>query len=329
MQRLAAFFAFAFAFVACSSSSGSSGGPSADQACSDSAHANCTHLAMCAPALVQIRYGDEATCEARIKANCVNALAAPSQGNSATKTESCSQAYASWACPDFVDNVNVPAACVQATGTLASGAPCAFNGQCSTGFCAVAPGSACGTCGAQPAEGASCAQLTACGQGLVCTTDTQTCVVLGTASAACGKGVPCGTGLSCVGADATTGTMGTCQPAEAMAGATCDPTLKTGPSCDRNAGFACNSTTKQCATLVVASGGQPCNAVNGQNTPCAAGGACSTTVAGMMGTCTAAAADGAACDTANGPPCELPARCVTSGSGTAGTCQIPSAAACH
>jgi hypothetical protein len=331
MKSLAALaLSAAVAAFACSGSSSNVGaGPTADQACGDSAHANCSHLQTCAPALVQIRYGDEGSCEARLKANCLNALAAPSQGNNPSKTEGCAQAYPSWACPDYVDNVNVPDACKQATGALAAGASCAFSGQCSTGFCAIAPGAACGMCAAQPSAGASCAQLTACGQGLVCTNDTQTCVVLGAAGAACGKGAPCGTGLSCVGADAATGAMGTCQPAVAMAGAACDPTLKMGAGCDRNAGLACNTTSKQCAALVVASGGQPCDFVNGQGTPCGASGTCSTSAAGMMGTCTAAAADGAACDVMNGPPCLNPARCVVAGGGTGGTCELSNASTCH
>lgn len=307
------------------------GGITADQACADTAHARCTLLESCSAVRVQVVYGDEATCESRIKQNCVNALAAPSTGNTPAATEACAQAYAGWACADFLDGANVPQACAQVTGSLASGAACEFAGQCQSGFCAIVPGAACGTCAAPPKAGDSCAQLTTCGNnaGLTCTQDTQTCVVLAAQGAACGKGAPCGTGLSCVGADAATSTQGTCQAAGTQAGATCDPQLKTAAGCSRDAGLTCNAQSKQCATITVVGGSQPCDDVNNQAQLCSAGGQCTETAAGKTGTCTAAAADGAACDTQAGPPCLSPARCIASGTGTAGTCQLPTASACH
>jgi hypothetical protein len=336
MTKILAAVSLALSLLGCSSSTASNGadawggGPTADQACADSAHAKCTRLQTCSAADVETRYGDEQTCESREKRSCANALAAPGNGNNPTKTEACSQEYATWSCTDYLDTANVPAACKQASGSVADGAACAFAGQCASGFCAIVPGSACGTCGAPPSPGASCAQLTNCGQGLVCTFDTQVCVVYAASGAPCGKGAPCGAGLSCVGADAATATMGTCQAAVAASGATCDASQKTGPGCDRNLGLQCNSMSKQCATLTFGAGGQPCDDVNNQFTPCSASGQCSTTMGGMAGTCTAAAADGAACDVMAGPPCLNPARCVVgSGGGTAGTCQLQSSTACH
>src|SRR5262249_40194972 len=143
-----------------------------------------------------------------------------------------------WACADFLNGTNTPSACAQPTGTIARGQPCSFPGQCQTGFCAIPPGSACGLCAPVPAAGASCAELTSCGQGLECSSDTKACVVPATTvGAACGPGQPCGVGLSCVGAG--TGT-GTCQTSVTQAGAACDPTTQTGAGCDRNSGLVCN-----------------------------------------------------------------------------------------
>ena len=318
------------ALTACSSSTttgtgdGGGGGISAQQACQDEAHARCTRYQSCAPGRVAIQYGDEGTCESRYAANCVTALSAPSNGNTPTLAEGCGQAFAVWDCTDFLNDANIPAACAQATGSIATGTACSFAGQCQTGFCAIPPSASCGVCAAPPSAGDSCAQLSTCGPGLVCTTDTQTCVALAAQGATCGKGAPCGAGLSCVGSQPANDVAGTCQPAGAQAGAACDPTVQTSAGCDRNQLLACNTQTKQCAALTVAAAGQPCgtNDVNDQTAFCSSNGVCSSTAANMPGTCTAAAADGAACDTQNGPGCMLLSRCVVSGSGTAGTCQV-------
>jgi hypothetical protein len=304
-------------------SGSSDGGLTAQQACQDQANARCTRLQACAPGKMQTEFGDQGTCEARYALSCTNALAAPSTGATPAGTEACAQAYAGWECTDFLNDEHVLPACAQATGSVAAGGTCGFNGQCQSGFCAIAPSSRCGTCAAPPAPGDSCAQLTSCGPGLTCTADTQTCVVPAVQGAACGKGAPCGAGLSCVGEQPAKSVQGACQPAGAKAGATCDPTQQTAPNCDHNQGLACNTLTMQCARLVVADGGQPCgtNDVNDQTALCSASGVCTGATPGNPGTCTAAAADGASCSAQGGPGCMFPARCVTS------TCQ-PSSSSC-
>jgi hypothetical protein len=307
--------------------SSSGGGLTAQQACQDRAHALCTRYAGCAPERILVLYGDEPTCEARNASNCTNALSAPSTANTPAATEACAQAYAGWSCTDFIDNENLPTACAPRNGSVAGGGACGFNGQCQSGFCAIAPTSLCGTCATPPAAGDSCAQLTSCGPGLVCTTDTMTCVVLAAQGAACGKGAPCGDGLYCVGEQPTKEVQGSCQPAVEQLGGACDPTGQTGPGCDRNQLLTCDVPTKQCATIAVGVGGQPCgtNDVNGQTALCSGNGLCIGSSTGTPGTCTAAAADGAACDTQNGPGCQLLARCVVTSDGeTAGTCQLSS-----
>jgi hypothetical protein len=328
---------FAMSCFACSSSSttssndgGGGSGLTAAQACADQAAAQCGKLKTCSATDLSIRYGDEATCTARVTQNCTNALSAPSNGNTPTHSEACAQAYSNWACADYLNDINIPAACQQQTGHVAAGGGCAFPGQCQSGFCSIAPGSSCGTCATAPAIGSSCAQVTTCGPGVVCTGDTQTCVDYAMSGGPCGTGHPCGVGLSCIGATSDGGTQGTCQANAVQTGAACDASLKMGPGCNRAQGLACNSMTKTCAAVTTATGGQPCGDVNNQSTPCGTNGVCTGASGTSPGTCTAAADDGAACDTANGPGCLLLSRCIVSAAGgTSGTCQMQSAANCH
>jgi hypothetical protein len=327
LGSVTALLAFGLSTAACSSSSGG-GGPSADQACTDSAHAVCSKMQTCAPANVQTAYGDEPTCETRIKASCTNSLSAPSTGAAPSSTEACAQAYANYACADYLNKTNIPTACQQVTGSIATGAACEFPGQCQSGFCAVAPGSACGKCAATPKQGDSCAQLTSCGPTLTCSSDTLVCTTVAAQGAACGSGQPCGAGLSCVAAGGT-GTAGTCQTAGAQVGATCDGSLKTGPGCDFALGFYCDGKTKQCAQTTYTGGGTACGymADAGTLVECTAG-SCNNAA------CAARAADNGACVVPDGGAaataagCLPPARCVAT-SGANGTCQVLTAASCH
>jgi hypothetical protein len=307
------------------------GGTTVAQAAADRANAYCAKLSTCAPEAIQRDYGSQATCVTRYTAYELSALNAPSTGNTPETSEACTAAYAGWACTDFLDAQNIPAACVQKTGGIATGSACAFSGQCQTGFCAIAPHTLCGVCATVPAAGDSCATQ-GCGQGLSCTSDTQTCVVLGTTGATCGKGYLCGDDFVCVGANTTTGVTGTCQPAVATAGAACDPENKTGPGCDHAQLLTCNTQSKTCAALTMAAGGQPCgtNVVDDQTAICAAEGTCTGATSTAAGTCTASAADGQACDTANGPACLSLSVCVvTEDGGTAGTCTPEGSVTCQ
>lgn len=336
LSKVAGAVAWCALVAACSGTSGGQtagsgdGGMTAAQACADNAHQRCTRLQACSATDLQLRYGSESACETGEAGSCMLTLAQPSNGKTVAHVEACAQAYAGWSCTDYLNDQNIPTGCQQATGPFANGAACAVSGQCQTGFCAIAPGAACGTCAAVPQAGASCAQLTACAPGFTCTTDTKTCVVFAAQGAACGRGAPCGAGLSCVGADATTGVMGTCQRAVETSGAACDPTLKTGPGCDRNAGLVCNGMSKTCQAVVLASAGQPCGDVNHQTAYCSAEGTCTGASAAAPGTCTAAATAGAACDQASGTSCVSPGRCVgsVSDAGITGTCEYAGAQTC-
>jgi len=303
-------------------------GPSVSTACGASAAAQCAKLESCSSELMKVRYGTTATCEIRLTANCTSALAAPSTGNTPTDTLACSKAYAGWDCTDYLNGVNVPDACTQKKGQLATAASCAFPAQCATGFCAIPPNAACGSCQEAPGAGDSCSDLATCGQGLTCFANSKVCGTLGASGASCDKGTPCGAHLNCIGANAKTGTMGTCTASATKAGDSCDSTLTTGPGCDNDVGLTCNSLSEECEPITVSNGGGPCDKDNDQFATCAAGGTCSTSEAGAMGTCAAAASDGHACSTATGGPgCLSPARCVVT-TGMSGTCQVPDGTTC-
>jgi hypothetical protein len=347
-NRLLGFMVSCCTVVACSSSSGggspatgdgglpptdgaaTDGGITPQAACTALANARCAKLAMCSQVRLPTQFQSMSDCVSRYTTNCVDALSAPSAGGTPAATQACSEAYAGWACTDVLDDQNIPQACQQKTGTIANGAGCAFPAQCQSGFCSVTPNAACGTCAAPPKAGDSCAELTTCGQGLICTADTHTCTTYVAAGGSCGKGAPCGTGLTCVGADATTGVMGKCETAVSTMGASCDSAAKTMPACSRDAGLTCNSTSMKCETIGIAmSGGQCGNDVAGQLALCAASGVCTGATATAPGTCTAAAADGSTCATTGSPACETLSRCIVAGDGgTAGTCQMVSGSAC-
>lgn len=364
LRRIAAGAAAWALVVACSTGSGPpSATVSAAQACADNAHQRCTQLQTCSATDLELRYGSESTCESRETNDCTQSLTETLNGNTPAALEACAAAYPSWACADYLDGVNIPTACKQQLGSVVNGGACAIDGQCASGFCGVVPGAACGTCAALPKIGASCAELTGCGPGHTCTADTFVCVAFGVRGSACGKGAVCGVGLSCVGATAIA--QGTCQQAGEDVGAACDPTGRTRPGCDRNAGFVCNAgvpatidaggaldggedaseggaesdaeagqdaaadLARTCQTVVVAAAGQPCgDDVDGQPVYCQAEGACTGASGSTPGICTAAAADGAPCDTVKGPGCVIPARCIGTG-GTAGTCQYSGAQICR
>ena len=56
----------------------------ADQACGDLAKARCAKIDSCGGGFgVAVKYGDEATCESRLKAQCIEGLGAPSTGATA------------------------------------------------------------------------------------------------------------------------------------------------------------------------------------------------------------------------------------------------------
>jgi hypothetical protein len=301
------------------------------QACGAVAAARCARLQACAPNTLLSNYGSTSACETSFTTSCVNALAAPSNGNTAANTEACAQAIPGWACADYQNDQNIPTPCQQQKGALASGTSCAFNGQCQSGYCQIPLYGRCGTCEAQPTAGTDCSNLANCGPGLECTEDTKTCVVPQGSGKPCAPGMPCGYELSCVGANADAGTMGTCMAAGTTAGVTCDPKLEAAGGCAEGQGLFCDGVTKTCQAYAIASGGEPCGAVDGGAAECTGASRCVRGADGGPRTCVAPAAEGNGCVTPgnDGPGCLAPDKCVvTVDGGTSGTCLQTTAAAC-
>lgn len=316
------------AFAAC-------GGTSVATACADAAAARCNQRSTCSNGTGIARvFGDMTTCLARETLNCQSGLAAKGTGNTPDHVEQCVAALKTESCADYFAG-NVPAACING-GSLADGSACAFPGQCSSTYCTGTADAACGACGPPLASGADCSNGGTCARGQTCFTapgamGTTTCVTEAAAGASCTRAAPCAAGLSCVGMLAMGGT-GTCMAAANSAGASCDPTSRTAPGCDRTIGLFCNATSKSCTAVTFAPNGAACGVGSDGNLVDCAGGVCYGSVIGgpnpTMGSCKADAPDGAACDTANGPGCVNPARCVTASGVTAGVCTLPAGAAC-
>ncbi len=288
----------------------------ADKACSDIATARCVQLMTCSSADLAKRWPDLATCEAREKLACTDALGAPATASTPSTVDACSSALATQTCDAALSGVAPPTACLTQAGPAANGAACAFAAQCASAFCSIATSSSCGVCATSPVAGDSCAAQS-CGQTLVCSS-AMVCVAPVALAGSCSKSMPCGVGLSCVGS--TTTTNGTCMAEGATAGVTCDPRRMTGAACNAADGLTCDTATNTCVTQPLAQAGQPCGLIGTTVTACGGGATCEGTASSSV--CVAAAVDGAACDAVNGPACEFPARCV------ANTCQLPGAMAC-
>jgi hypothetical protein len=315
-------------FYACGGGSSGSGGPSAQQACTDEAATMCALLETCVTNGAVIDYGDASACVARQTTPCLTSLQANGSGRTPQNYEACAEALAMESCPDDLDNDPAPP-CTAPPGSLAMGAACAFAAQCTTAFCAIPPATACGTCQPPPGAGSSCANLDTCGPGLVCVAGS--CVTYGTSGDACSAAQPCGSGLTCV--TPAKMTMGSCVVSGTMVGVPCDPKKETGAGCASSLGLYCNATKKQCEAQAYATAGQPCGEIAGVDTVCTGGAACIAVTTGDGGTaasCVAPAPDGQPCNTITGPPCTRPARCIGTelDGGATGTCQLPGATAC-
>jgi hypothetical protein len=303
------------------------GGTSIDKACTDLAQAQCMKRASCTSGTGITRtWGDMATCLTREKLACTIGLSAPQTGSTPATTETCVKAFANVSCADFLNN-NPPAECIP-TGPKASGAPCAFGGQCQSGYCDSNKTATCGTCGDAPPDGASCRNSN-CARQAECAVRVLTCTTIPGEGDPCDNNTaPCGADLSCLGN--TGGAMGTCTAGSATAGATCSATM----GCDGTMGLVCTgTTTRTCTAISEGADGADCGSLPmGVFAGCAGGGLCygamGVALAGEAGTCSAPAADGDACDILAGPPCLSPARCVVTGGGTAGTCTVPSGSTC-
>ena len=296
----------------------------ADQACADSATANCTKLDQCILNGTTIRYGGGSTCQARQKQTCLARLGAPSTGNNPNAVEGCASKLPSAPCSEF-DLGDIPE-CEAKIGALLNGAPCTFSGQCQSANCAILNGTNCGTCAPANLAGDSCA-TTSCSTGFACVAATQQCQPRGALGNTCDAAQPCSAGLSCF--TPAGASSGKCKTAGSSVGVPCDPKRQTTAGCDPNAGLYCDTTTNTCLAITYVTAGAQCGSVNNATVACTLASTCFGAQGQTPGTCVANAVDGMPCDTQAGPSCIPPARCVSGGpSATSGVCQLPDPTKC-
>src|SRR5262249_53712019 len=131
-------------------------GLSFDVACADEAHARCARLAACStalPTLMTRLWGDQPTCEARLKLDCLLEAGAPGSGLTTDLVERRAAAWTTELCADrFADFRPLP--CL-VPGTRDTGAGCFYDSQCKSGFCQLLVDHGCGTCSDATTAGVS------------------------------------------------------------------------------------------------------------------------------------------------------------------------------
>ncbi len=300
--------------VACSSSSGATS-VTAAQAATDGASAFCARAQACAPAYVQLEWGDVGTCSTRFGAQLTDTLASAGTSDTPSQIEACAQALPTIACADLLGH-SIPAPCRAVPGSLANGAACGDDSQCSGGHCKVAENQICGVCTTFAASGAACTLDGDCDYGLQCFGGT--CIAPVASGGTCDATHPCIPTLACVG--------GKCGPPGA-AGAACTPNAT--DTCDSLHGVFCDNATSKCITAGFAKAGAACGYVPGTLTLCLQGpGPAAAECKGLsstsaMGICQAPAADGASCNATTGPLCLSPSVCVN------GACRLDDPSSCH
>ncbi|MFO0681717.1 MAG: hypothetical protein U0234_06690 [Sandaracinus sp.] len=207
-----------------------------------------------------------------------------------------------------------PSACQEVfQGTLADGAACTMQEECSaTSTCTGGSGS-CGTCTHVPQLGEACTDTTGCGTGSYCDATSMRCTAAIAQGGACTPDGPnrCANNLVCV--------PSTSNPAQGTCSAT--PIVGAGESC-------ASARCQDGLTCAVSSTGSTCRAPRTDGTcqlsfsgpgDCGATQACNASF-GADGTCVAIPTTGQACTST----CQAPARCVDDGSGGR-VCLVPHA----
>ncbi len=286
--------------------------PTVDQACNDLSTSLCTALNTCSAFILQLGFGDVATCVARNNLSCTIAQNASGVGRTVTDIEACARALPSSTCADLIAH-KMPAACQDKPGGVVNGLACGASTQCQSTYCR--PTGQCGVCAPRQPAGAACMGNDQCEPGLVCAATT--CVAPGELGQSCDDKHPCRDDLYC---SSGTGTGGAMCAMKVGAGRSCADSDK---ACDILQGVACNPATKLCQMVRVAHRSEACGLIGGTLVLCEAAGSCDgATVA--TGTCSPAASDGESCGsaTANNRNCLAPASCV------AGICRLPATPSC-
>jgi hypothetical protein len=193
------------------------GGPTVDDACKSLAAAVCGQISSCSSFLIELTYGDQATCETRIAARCDDPTKLEASNVTAADIAACAAVYEGRTCADLFDPG--PDEC-RVPGDKDDGAPCATAAECKGNVCEAEAEGSCGTCATPLAQGTTCgADTTVCDAGLYCNPSSGVCEKPAALDEACGDQKVCEGGLSC--------NSGKCGPllgagADCSAGGTCD-----------------------------------------------------------------------------------------------------------
>lgn len=268
-----------------SGSAGSAGtggsGVDAETACKDLVSAVCGQYNSCAPFIVQLGYGDQATCEERNTAHC---LAWPDLSGSnldAAAIETCADAYKAQSCQEFF--TGAPEGC-RIPGDKADGAVCAANMECKGIICDSDTEGACGTCATILTSGAACDPMKSyCDTGLYCDSATKKCASEGKEGSTCSADAPCAGAFGC--------NSGKCG-APLAEGVDCSM-----GDCDIAKGLLCNQVSNKCEKIGVAKLGGACgfDTTTGAITLCEAGAQCDASAMNPMGKCIAQPKEGDSC----------------------------------
>src|ERR1700683_1545307 len=96
--------------LACSGGSGSGSSVTAAQAAADGANAFCARAEACAPAYVELEWGNVSTCSTRFGAQLADTLASSGTSDTPSQIEACAQALPGIACSDLLGH-SIPAPC--------------------------------------------------------------------------------------------------------------------------------------------------------------------------------------------------------------------------
>ena len=289
--------------LACGSSSSSvTNGPVTDQTLEAIAGSFCDRIATCyGDFFVKTFIGSGTICKSRLQIEIKASAKGPGVQIKDAEAATCKAAVDAAACNTLLaDGVKE----CDFRGTLADGAGCASDSQCTSGACFVDAKTDCGKCGARAAEAGDCTN-SKCARGLTCSA-AKKCVKYVATGGACDANTPCEPSLSCIN--------GKCGKGLA-AGAACKNAANETP-CDSLTGLFCKPPSATvadgtCTAFTVASANELCGltlqpAVDFSvcdNSQCV--GATSTT----KGKCQSFLSDGAACDAAKAPDCQFPAKC--------------------
>jgi hypothetical protein len=264
--------------------------------CQDFAVLYCWKDRQCQPYLSDLLYGPEVSCQQRVKLLCdltFSPSKVPDSGWTPTAFKDCVSKWPSATCEDWVSAGRyLTGAGCRVAGMRATGAPCATDAQCRTGYCRRPELAPCGECAELGLVGSACSDPADCAVGLLCSLDKK-CQLAGTEGEACDEARLCDWSLICA--------KGKCSALHRV-GETCDPDLG---DCDFPRESAVCSTSGVCERYRIPSLNEPCPMM-----------LCRGDLQCRNGFCNATISEGDTC-TGNEMGCTFPASC------EGGICKLP------